>query len=326
MQILLYNQQYVFSCAAVTTAVTMTTVFHDSPSAAHDEMPFAVKNGIPAAAIADGAQYDYYYGDTAVSIASPSIVTVTLKAYNTGGANDEESTVTTKMITSHTSPSSDTVSDTESSSSAIYGEDSPSAVTIMTAVVKIMTNDMNATVYLAVIDAESSADDTESSAIIMMTTVFHELPFAIHDEISSAVCNDKYFAFESKLLSYDTSDAVTTDMACNTAVPEITKTSFANNDEDYSADSSSSAIFDGDSSAGNDSTAIIMMTTAFHESPSAIHFEIPCAVNDGISSASLPTSILGVRKCNNILQNFVLLAPEDKFLVSKSAMFPCLLI
>ena len=126
-------------------------------SAIHDEMPFAVKNGIPAAAIADGAQYDYYYGDTAVSIASPSIVTVTLKTYDTGGANDEANTVTTKMTTSHTSPSSDTVSDTESSSSAIYGEDSPSAGNDSPTAVKMMTNDMNNTVYFAVIDTESSA-------------------------------------------------------------------------------------------------------------------------------------------------------------------------
>ena len=35
------------------------------------------------------------------------------------------------------------------------------------------TNDINGTVYFAVIDAESSGGNTESSAIIMMTTVFH---------------------------------------------------------------------------------------------------------------------------------------------------------
>ena len=55
-----------------------------------------------------------------------------------------------------------------------------------------------------------------------------------------------------------------------------------------------SAIRDGIISAFNDedssafmivTTAIIKMTTVFHESPSAIHVEIPYAVNDGISSA-----------------------------------------
>ena len=56
----------------------------------------------------------------------------------------------------------------------------------MTTAINMMNNEMNATVYTAVVDAESSADNTEYSAIIMMTTVFYELPFAIYDEDSSA--------------------------------------------------------------------------------------------------------------------------------------------
>jgi len=51
----------------------------------------------------------------------------------------------------------------------------------MTTAVEMMTNDIYDTVYFAVIDAESSANNTEFSAIIMMMTVFHKLPSAIHD-------------------------------------------------------------------------------------------------------------------------------------------------
>ena len=64
------------------------------------------------------------------------------------------------------------------------------AVTIMTAGVKIMTNNTNATVYFAFIDAEFSVDNTNSSAIIIMTTAFHESPSAIHHNIPLAV-NDR---------------------------------------------------------------------------------------------------------------------------------------
>ena len=77
-----------------------------------------------------------------------------------------------------------------------------SAGTIMTNAVKMMTNDINAAVYFADIAAESSADitkmtilypspsydiDTESSTIIMVTTVFHESLSAIHNGINFAV-------------------------------------------------------------------------------------------------------------------------------------------
>ena len=59
----------------VTTAiVTMTTVFHESPSAIHVEMPYAVNNGISSTAIANKAQCDHYDSETAVSRVSPSIV------------------------------------------------------------------------------------------------------------------------------------------------------------------------------------------------------------------------------------------------------------
>jgi len=173
-QILLYNQQYVFSCAVlttdmtcdtavlvitkissaiydedssaftiVTTAVTMTTVFHESPSATQDEMPFAVKNGISAAAIANGAQYDYYSGDTAVSIASPSIVS----------NHESHSTVhdrifsTMKMTAFHELPSA--IHD----GIIFAGNDSPATVTTTTQVY-----------------SSSSSLSSELSAITIMTT------------------------------------------------------------------------------------------------------------------------------------------------------------
>ena len=53
--------------------ITMTTAFHELPSAIHIEMPCTVNDGISSAAIADKAQYDYDDGDSAVSRASLSV-------------------------------------------------------------------------------------------------------------------------------------------------------------------------------------------------------------------------------------------------------------
>ena len=187
IQILLYDQQNVISCAAVTTdmtcntavfviteissgindedsftftivttaIITMTTVFHESPSAIHDEMPFAVKDEISSVAVADGAQYDYYYGDTAVSIASPSIIAVSI--------------VSTSIVID---PESSIVIDTEFSTvSAAYNKDSSAgndsavsvaikvtftAVTIMTTVFDGHTCDNDFDLYFNTIFDTSS--------------------------------------------------------------------------------------------------------------------------------------------------------------------------
>ena len=59
--------------------------------------------------------------------------------------------------------------------------------------------------------------------------------------------------------------AVTTDITCNTAVPIITKISFADYEKDSSADSLSTAVHDGIISADNNvvsSTTVTIMTTA----------------------------------------------------------------
>ena len=162
----------------------------------------------------------------------------------------------------------------------------------------------------------STIHDELSFAIIMKTTVFHEMPFAFHNEIivanngtvsSAAVsraspstvidtesstvsvasnkassAGNKSFAnvtlrnyntvhnlyFDTRFdTALDTTFVTTfatafapilptvfdaaanTDMTYNTAVPVITKISFANYDEDSSADSLSSATYDEDSSA-----------------------------------------------------------------------------
>ena len=71
------------------------------------------------------------------------------------------------------------------------GKDSPATVmTMMTAIIIMATvfHELpfaiyNDTVYFAAIDAESSADNTKSSTITMITTLFHESPSAIHHGI-----------------------------------------------------------------------------------------------------------------------------------------------
>ena len=109
LQILLHNQQYVYDdsnnnsmwSVTVTSAVTMkivsyelyvalysvvsessessaiimmTAPFYELPSAIYNGIPFAVKDRISSATSANETTYDYYYGDIAVLIASPSIV------------------------------------------------------------------------------------------------------------------------------------------------------------------------------------------------------------------------------------------------------------
>ena len=68
------NEDFSAFTIVTTAIIKMTTVFHESPSAIHVEMPYAVNDGTSSAAIADKAQCDYYDSETAVSRASPSIV------------------------------------------------------------------------------------------------------------------------------------------------------------------------------------------------------------------------------------------------------------
>ena len=127
-----------------------------------DEMTRCVMKVISSAAIADGAQYDYYYGDAAVSIASSSIVAVSIA-----------------------SPS--IAIDTESSPVSA-GNNSPVAVTMKT---YDMPSAIRDGIISAVNDEDSSAFTIVTTAIIMMTTAFHESPSVIHIEIPSAAVADE---------------------------------------------------------------------------------------------------------------------------------------
>ena len=118
--------------------------------------------------------------------------------YNTSGNNDKAITVSityepTSSVARTTTSYMSSVSHNNNNNPLLLknnGNDSPIAVTIMATVVKMMTNDIKATVDFAVIDAESSADNTESSIIVMMTKVFHKLPSVIHNRIPFAVTNE----------------------------------------------------------------------------------------------------------------------------------------
>ena len=149
-------------------------------------MPLAVKDGISSAAVTDGAQYDCYYGDAAVLIASPSFAAVSRaspsividkesstvsvasnKASSTG--NDSLATVTIRTY--------DTVYylyfNTTFGTAFNIADEVASAVTIMTTAVKMMTNNMNNAVYFAFVSSDDN--DTESSTI------------SVADEATSAV-------------------------------------------------------------------------------------------------------------------------------------------
>jgi len=86
------------------------------PSVIHHKIPVAVNDGISSAAIADKAQYDYYYNDTAESITSHSIVidpessTVMMATYDmtfntTVPVNDKAISSVARTTTLYESPS-----------------------------------------------------------------------------------------------------------------------------------------------------------------------------------------------------------------------------
>ena len=90
-------------------------------------------------------------------------------------------------------------------------------------------------------DEDSSAVTTMTTAIIMMTTVFHELPSTIQDGIFSAVADVVMRTTTSYTLpSYDVDSSSSTIY-----------------NKDSSADSSSSTIYDKDSSADSSSSTTI---------------------------------------------------------------------
>mmetsp|Transcript_22516 Transcript_22516/g.22789 ORF Transcript_22516/g.22789 Transcript_22516/m.22789 type:complete len:220 (+) Transcript_22516:535-1194(+) len=120
---------------------------------------------------------------------------------------------------------------------------------------------------------------TESSAIIVMTTAFHELPSAIHAGVFSAVAE------------------------------AVTKTTTSYTSPSYDIDSSSSAIYDEDSSAGNNSPVAI--TTKTYDMPSAIHDGIISADNDAVYSAAVTIMTTAVKMMTNDMNTAVYFAVID---------------
>ena len=113
LQILLYNQQYVYddgnndsvSSVTVTYAVTMSSV--------------TVTYVVTMKTSADTAQYDYYYCDTAVSTASPPTVTV-------GDTNNTTSAVSIASPSIGIDTESSIVIDTEFSTVSVASNKAPS--------------------------------------------------------------------------------------------------------------------------------------------------------------------------------------------------------
>ena len=177
-QILLYNQQYVYddgnndsvSSANVTYAVTMSSV--------------TVTYAVTIRTNADEAQYDYYYCDTAVSITSPSTVTV-------GDTDNMTSAVSIASPSICIDTESSIVIDIESSSVASSYNNNNGGID------KHMY-DFNVT-SSADNNVVSSADVTimtttvpvtyEVTASAVRATTSNELPSAIHDDIFSAVAD-----------------------------------------------------------------------------------------------------------------------------------------
>ena len=106
-----FNDEDSSAFTIVTTAIIkMTTVFHESPSAIHVEMPYAVNDGISSAAIADKAQCDYYDSDNAVSRVSTSIV-IDTESSIISAAGNKASSAGNKFFATVTLRTYDTVHD-----------------------------------------------------------------------------------------------------------------------------------------------------------------------------------------------------------------------
>ena len=177
----------------------MTTAFHESPSTIHIEMPFAVNDGISSVAMADKAQYDYYDSETAVSIASLSIVIDTESYIVSVASNKASSAGITKRTTLYASLSA----------------------------VKMMTTDMNTVVYFAVIDAQSSAGITKtktlytSPSVVMVKIIPYE---SNTDGRTLVVTTSPYVSIADKATSTAVTIMTTSVSVGNKATSAVTKT------------------------------------------------------------------------------------------------------
>jgi len=269
LQILLYNQQYVYddgnkdsvSSVTVTYAVTMSSI--------------TVTYAVTMKTSADEAQYDCYYCDTAVSIASPSTVTV--------GDTDNMTSAVTQTITSHGTCTTNDGCTGEHDIDSYFDTVFDTAVSIA---------------------SPSLGIDTESSIVI--DTEFSTVSVASNTAPSTG--NDSLAT-----VTFDTVHSLYFDITFNTAInTAFTSASHVSPSNDI--DSTSSAIYDGDSSAGNDSptavmvepydmqrdtsvlydrnlSAITIMTTAVKMMTNDMNTAVYLAVIDAESSADITNAI-----------------------------------
>ena len=155
----------------------MTTVFHESPSAIHDEIFSTVADAVTRTTTSymlpsydiDSSSSAIYNGDSSAVNDPPTAVMV--EPYNMSYKSPSAAIMkTTAPNTSHSM---------QRDTSVLYDRNL-TAITIMTTAVKMMTNNMNTAVYLAVIDAESSTDITN-------TITLYESPSYDIDTESSAI-------------------------------------------------------------------------------------------------------------------------------------------
>mmetsp|Transcript_6842 Transcript_6842/g.6664 ORF Transcript_6842/g.6664 Transcript_6842/m.6664 type:complete len:280 (-) Transcript_6842:145-984(-) len=146
------NDKYVYVFDATSSAVTI-----------HDGIPFAVNDGISSATSADEAPNDCYYGNTAVLIASPSIV-IDTESSSVSVADELMSSVT--MTTPDTA-----VTPTITS----YGSNADT-ININTTSYGLDTNEMSVTVvttttYDTMLDLHCNSISTTDVDVISSTTV-----------------------------------------------------------------------------------------------------------------------------------------------------------
>ena len=201
----------------------------------------------------------------------------------------------------------------------------------------MMTNDMNNTVYFAVIDAESSATsadeapydyyygdtavsiasrpiainseysiviDTESSIVSVATNEAHSVS---NDSPATVTTTTQVYStpsssFESSI-NYVTFSAVADAVARTTTSYTSSSSYNNNNNNDGSNDESLSTI--------HDRIFSIMKTTAFHELPLFIHDGIISADNDAVSSAAVMILTTAVKLMTNDMNTAIFFAVID---------------
>ena len=188
-----------------------------------DEMTRCVMKVISSAAIADGAQYDYYYGDAAVSIASSSIVAVSIASPSIA-IDTESSTVPAANIKAYPANNNSTVTaimttQVYSSPSSLPFESSNNYVTLFSAVADISYESLSAAIMKTTAPCTlhsmqrntSVLYDRNSSAVTIMTTAAKMMTNDINNAVYFAVIDVESYAditntFTSYVLPSDDND------------------------------------------------------------------------------------------------------------------------